>query len=145
MNRVNGSITGRSVSRMAAALHAARARLRMFRVSFLSVCRRKGRRCSSHSSVANVPQISVALSHPGMALGLVCDCVGMRSSSYVPQAMRHSALRLLRDYTTRPHCERASIHFERVEKHREASALPADLQEQDTCHRYLTLSYPLSL
>ena len=30
-------------------------------------------------------------------------------------------------------------------EHLEASAWPADLQEQDTCHRYLNLSCSLSL
>src|SRR5262245_38588513 len=76
-NCASALATGRSVSQMVVALSPTMARLRMFRVSFLSVCRRKGRRYSSHSSVANVPQMSVALSHPGMALGQVSDCVGM--------------------------------------------------------------------
>src|SRR5438132_9447867 len=104
------------MSQMVVALTATMARLRMFRVSLLSVCRRKGRRCSSHSSVANVPQMSVALSHPGMALGQVSDCVGMHDLRRASGGEARSTVA-----SEKPpralHCERVLIHFERVEKH----------------------------
>jgi hypothetical protein len=78
-----------------------------------------------------------------MAVGRVGDCVDMRILLYASgdEALSTAAS----ERTERLHCERVPIHFERVEKYLEASALPADLQEQDTCHRYLHLSYPLSL